>query len=176
MDTAIDSIYRSNMIFKVVHGGWAEVSKTCKRRGQPDVERGVVIRAPSTHKIYPRLLPWRQRGGTRRSGTPRGRDGNDDSEIPTREVVEHVITKCVRKGRQQKQAGESVGLVSSGDAKDVDAELPAENTSDEKAAPKGRGMRTRRPNTKYAGEFWRHTNNMDQDIPVPGINLPLSTK
>jgi hypothetical protein len=47
MDTAIDSIYRSNIIFEVVHGGWAEVSKTCKR-GDPDVERGVVIRAPST--------------------------------------------------------------------------------------------------------------------------------
>ncbi|KAJ7879810.1 hypothetical protein B0H13DRAFT_2278810 [Mycena leptocephala] len=70
----------------------------------------------------------------------------------------------------------SVGLVSSGDAEDIDAELPAEETSDEEAAPKGRGMRTRRPNTKYAGEFWRHTNNKDQDIPVPGIELPLSTK
>jgi hypothetical protein len=65
----------------------------------------------------------------------------------------------------------SVGLVSSADAEDIDAELPAEDTSDEEAAPKGRGMRTRRPNTKYAGEFWR-----DQDIPVPGIELPLSTK
>ncbi|KAJ7798378.1 hypothetical protein B0H13DRAFT_2391626 [Mycena leptocephala] len=92
-------------------------------------------------------------------------------------VVEHVITKRVRKGRQQKQAGGFVSpVVSSGDAKDVDAELPAEDTSDEEAAPKGRGMRTRRPNTKYVGEFWRHTNNKDQDIPVPGIELPLSTK
>ncbi|KAJ7842907.1 hypothetical protein B0H13DRAFT_1909634 [Mycena leptocephala] len=52
-------------------------------------------------------------------------------------VVEHVITKCVRKGRQQKQAGGFVGpVVSSGDTKDVDAELPAEDTSDEEAAPK----------------------------------------
>jgi hypothetical protein len=61
------------------------------------------------------------------------------------------------------------------DAED-DAEMPAEDTSDEEAAPKGRGMRTRHPNIKYAGEFWHHTNNKDQDIPVPGIELPLSTK
>ncbi|KAJ7870471.1 hypothetical protein B0H14DRAFT_3440035 [Mycena olivaceomarginata] len=45
--------------------------------------------------------------------------------------------------------------------------MPAEDTSDEEATPKGRGMRTHRPNTKYAGEFWCHTNNKDQDIPVP---------
>ncbi|KAJ6533335.1 hypothetical protein DFH09DRAFT_1092565 [Mycena vulgaris] len=102
--------------------------------------------------------------------------GNDNSKIPTREVFEYVITKRVHKGHQQKQAGGSVGLVSSGDTEDVDTELPAEDTSDEEAAPKGRGMRTRRPNTKYAGEFGRHNNSKDQNIPVPGIELPLSTK
>jgi hypothetical protein len=102
--------------------------------------------------------------------------GNDDSEIPTHEVVEHVITKRVCKGRQQKQAGGSIGLVSSGDTEDVDTEMPAEDTSDEEAAPKGRGRHTRRPNTKYAGEFWHHTNNKDQDIPIPGIELLLSAK
>ncbi|KAJ7887087.1 hypothetical protein B0H14DRAFT_3430936 [Mycena olivaceomarginata] len=45
--------------------------------------------------------------------------------------------------------------------------MPAKDTSDEEAAPKGRGMHTHRPNTKYAGEFWRHTDNKDQDIPIP---------
>ncbi|KAJ7811330.1 hypothetical protein B0H14DRAFT_3479785 [Mycena olivaceomarginata] len=88
---------------------------------------------------------------------------------------------CIASGSErheikQKQAGGSIGLVSSGDAEDVDTEMPTEDTSDEEAAPKGRGMHTRRPNTKYAGKFWCHTNNKDQDIPVPGIELPLSAK
>jgi hypothetical protein len=49
--------------------------------------------------------------------------GHDDSVIPTREVVEHVVTKKTRRNRKVKAAkgDAAVGLGSCGDAEDVDA-------------------------------------------------------
>ncbi|KAJ7158959.1 hypothetical protein C8R43DRAFT_994554 [Mycena crocata] len=78
--------------------------------------------------------------------------GDDDSEIPTREVIEHVVTKKTSKNRKVKAAegNASVGLGSSGAAEDADAEVIA---ADEDALATGK--RKRRPNQQYVN-FWRH--------------------
>jgi hypothetical protein len=84
--------------------------------------------------------------------------GDDDSEIPTHEVVQHVVTKRVRKGRQPKGKTAVAGLVSTGDAEDVNAEIVVEDEP-------GQSKRKRRPNTKYAAaDFWRHANDQDEDL------------
>jgi hypothetical protein len=51
--------------------------------------------------------------------------GADDSEIPTREVVQHVVTKKTGKNRKVKadKGNAAVGLGSSGEAEDTDAEI-----------------------------------------------------
>ncbi|KAJ7700515.1 hypothetical protein B0H16DRAFT_1749045 [Mycena metata] len=91
--------------------------------------------------------------------------GDDDSEIPTREVVEHVVTKKTRKNRVVKGAkgGATVGLGSAGDAEDAEAEIVVAEDGVET------GKRKRRANPKYA-DFWRHTNDSGNDLAVPGMD------
>jgi hypothetical protein len=89
--------------------------------------------------------------------------GVDDSEIPTREVVEHVVAKKTRKNRKVVD----VGLVSSGTAEDVDADMTV--------GAEASGKRVRVPNTRYS-EFWRHANDKDEDVDVPGVLLPEAGK
>jgi hypothetical protein len=88
--------------------------------------------------------------------------GADDSMIPTREVVEHVVANKTAKHRKIAAAG----LVAVGEAENDDAieEQTEEDTE-------GLGKRKRRTNTRYAG-FWRHANDKGDDIGVPGIDLP----
>ncbi|KAJ7744394.1 hypothetical protein B0H16DRAFT_1463270 [Mycena metata] len=90
--------------------------------------------------------------------------GGDDSEIPTHEVVQHVVTKKTAKNRRVKAVkGDSAqGLSSSGEAEDADAEI-AEEAMDEPM-----GKRKRRANPRYA-DFWRHANDKDEDLDVPGL-------
>ncbi|KAJ7883609.1 hypothetical protein B0H13DRAFT_1890313 [Mycena leptocephala] len=78
--------------------------------------------------------------------------GHDDSEIPTREVVEHVVTKKTRRNRKVKAAkgDAAVGLGSCGDAEDVDAEIVVADEGE-----LATGKRKRRPNQNYVN-FWRH--------------------
>lgn len=75
--------------------------------------------------------------------------GGDDSEIPTHEVVQHVVTKKTAKNREVKTAkgNSTVGLGSSGEAEDADADIPdaKENVVDEPT-----GKRKRRANAQYA--------------------------
>ncbi|KAK6974495.1 hypothetical protein R3P38DRAFT_3378568 [Favolaschia claudopus] len=94
--------------------------------------------------------------------------GADDSEVPTREVVNHVITKTTRKNRKVRKDG-AVGLVSSCEAEDIDAEVAApEASAGGDAEGEGSGKRRRRPNVRYAGpEFWRHANDNDEDLAAP---------
>jgi hypothetical protein len=92
--------------------------------------------------------------------------GEDDSEIPTREVVHHVVTKKTAKNRKIKGKG-VVGLVSSGEAEDADAEVAAVEIIGE-PEKEGPGKRTRRANAKYT-DFWRHANDKDEDLEVPGL-------
>jgi hypothetical protein len=98
--------------------------------------------------------------------------GDDDTEIPTREVIQHIVTNRVRKGRQQKAktSTSGVGLVSTGDADDVDAEVLAEDVAPPKDEPAVGGPSKRKhcPNTKYT-DFWRHANDKDEDLVVPGF-------
>ncbi|KAJ7773780.1 hypothetical protein B0H14DRAFT_3589009 [Mycena olivaceomarginata] len=54
-------------------------------------------------------------------------------------------------------------LVSTGDA-EVAVKVPA----DAEAIPEGENKHKRRPNTRYA-DFWRYTNDMDEDLILPGI-------
>jgi hypothetical protein len=98
--------------------------------------------------------------------------GDDDAEIPTCEVIQHIITNRVCKGRQQKaKTGTSgVGLVSTGDVEDVDTEILAEDVAppEDELAADGPSRRKHCPNAKYA-DFWRHANDKDEDLVVPGI-------
>ncbi|KAJ7358293.1 hypothetical protein DFH08DRAFT_802127 [Mycena albidolilacea] len=91
--------------------------------------------------------------------------GDDDSEIPTREVVEHVVTKKTRKNRvvMGAKGGATVGLGSAGDAEDAEAEIVVAEDGVET------GKRKRRANPKYA-DFWRHTNDSGNDVAVPGMD------
>lgn len=90
--------------------------------------------------------------------------GADDSEIATHEVVEHVVTKKTRRNRKVKVAKDSttVGLGASGEAEDIEAEI----TMAEEDEPTGK--RKRRANPRYA-DFWRHANDKDEDLDVPGL-------
>ncbi|KAF8155132.1 hypothetical protein K438DRAFT_1862950 [Mycena galopus ATCC 62051] len=90
--------------------------------------------------------------------------GADDSEIPTREVVQHVVAKKTGKNRAVK-GGSYAGLVSSGEAEDPDVDLEANKAEDEPV-----GKRKRRANTKYAADFWRHTNDKGEDLDLPVQN------
>lgn len=91
----------------------------------------------------------------------------DDSEILIREVVHHVVTKRTLQNRKIRVKG-AVGLVSSGEAEDADAEV--EETDDTPAAADAKtevwGKRTRRPNLLHTN-FWRHANDKDEDLEVP---------
>jgi hypothetical protein len=89
--------------------------------------------------------------------------GGDDSAIPTREVVQHVVTKKTAKNRKVTTAG----LVSSGMAEDADAEIAAPDDTPGDVA-EGSGKHKHRPTTRY-GEFWRHANDKDEDLDVPGL-------
>jgi hypothetical protein len=89
--------------------------------------------------------------------------GADGSEIPTREVVDHVVTKKTAKNRKAKA---NAGLVSSGEAEDADAEIAV--IDEEPDVVEGLGKRTRRANGKYS-DFWRHANDKDEDLHVPGL-------
>ncbi|KAJ6548992.1 hypothetical protein B0H19DRAFT_1074777 [Mycena capillaripes] len=92
--------------------------------------------------------------------------GAGDSEIPTREVVKHVVTKKTGKNRKVKAAEGTgaVGLGSSGEAEDAEAEIAV--AGDDVGEPMGK--RKRRPNAQYAN-FWRHANDRDDDLNVPGL-------
>ncbi|KAJ7342571.1 hypothetical protein DFH08DRAFT_811652 [Mycena albidolilacea] len=61
-----------------------------------------------------------------------------------------------------------VGLVSTGDAEDLDAEVAVEVLADTEAIPEGENKHKRRPSMRYA-DFWRHANDMDKDLILPGI-------
>ena len=95
--------------------------------------------------------------------------GGDDSEIPTREVIQHVVTKKAGKNRKVKSDG-TVGLVSSGVAEDADAEVAGTDDvpADANVSAEGSSKRVRRPNVRYA-EFWKHANDKDEDLDVPGL-------
>jgi hypothetical protein len=95
--------------------------------------------------------------------------GADDSEIPTREVVQHVVTKKTGKNRKAAAAG----LISTGEAENADAHIAAtEDMALAGAADgEGSGKRKRRPNTRYEA-FWRHANDKNEDVDVPGIDVP----
>ncbi|KAJ7926859.1 hypothetical protein B0H13DRAFT_2265774 [Mycena leptocephala] len=70
--------------------------------------------------------------------------GGDDSVIPTHEVVQHVVTKKTAKNCKVKAAkgNSAVGLGSSGEAEDADAEIAlADDVPDEPT-----GKRKRRAN------------------------------
>ncbi|KAJ6602902.1 hypothetical protein B0H10DRAFT_1958045 [Mycena sp. CBHHK59/15] len=88
--------------------------------------------------------------------------GEDDSEIPTQEVVQHVVTKKTTKNRKVKAAkGNSVvGLGSSGEAEDADANI---SEAEAEVVDEPAGKRKRRANARYA-DFWRHANDNDQDL------------
>jgi hypothetical protein len=92
--------------------------------------------------------------------------GEDDSEIPTREVVHHIVTKKTATNRKMKGKG-MVGLVSSGEAEDTDAEVAAVKIVGEPKT-EGSGKCTHRTNAKYT-DFWRHANDKDEDLEVPGL-------
>ncbi|KAJ7214478.1 hypothetical protein GGX14DRAFT_563291 [Mycena pura] len=77
----------------------------------------------------------------------------------------HVVTKKTPKNRKVKPAkGDAgVGVRSSGDAEDVDAEIVVPDEGELAA-----GKRKRRPNQNYA-DFWRHANDKGDDLDVPGF-------
>ncbi|KAK6987986.1 hypothetical protein R3P38DRAFT_2573190 [Favolaschia claudopus] len=81
--------------------------------------------------------------------------GDDDSEIPTGEVVEHLVSKKTKPNRQVKGQDANAGLRSSGEAKDADVEV--------EEVP---GKRKRRANTLYKG-FWRHVDAKGKDTTEP---------
>lgn len=89
--------------------------------------------------------------------------GEDDSEIPTREVVQHVVAKKTRKNRKAKAAiGNAAGaLTSTGEAEGADAEVPETEVEAPEAVvdevePNGKRKRTA---TKKYNDFWRHVVN-----------------
>jgi hypothetical protein len=90
--------------------------------------------------------------------------GGDDSVIATHEVVEHIVTKKTRKNRKVKVATDdaTVGLGSSGEAEDIEAEIAVADEDEQM------GKRKRRANPWYA-DFWRHANDKDEDLDVPGL-------
>ncbi|KAJ7791450.1 hypothetical protein B0H14DRAFT_3160852 [Mycena olivaceomarginata] len=93
------------------------------------------------------------------------------SMVAPREVgSQHVVTNRVCKGRQQKAktGTPGIGLVSTGDAEDLDAEVAVEVPADAEAIPEEENKHKRRPNKRYA-DFWRHANDMDEDLILPGI-------
>ncbi|KAJ7793503.1 hypothetical protein B0H14DRAFT_3498028 [Mycena olivaceomarginata] len=71
-------------------------------------------------------------------------------------------------GRKAKTGTSGVVLVSTGDAESLDAEVAVEVPADAEAIPEGENKRKRRPNTRYA-DFWRHANDIDEDLILPGI-------
>jgi hypothetical protein len=98
--------------------------------------------------------------------------GADDAESPTQEVIRHVVAKKTGKNRQVKPAKDSgsVGLVSSAQAEDIDAEVAAveDIAGDGETELEQSGKRMRRANVRYA-EFWRHANDKGEDLEVPGL-------
>ncbi|KAJ7648154.1 hypothetical protein B0H17DRAFT_1103343 [Mycena rosella] len=80
--------------------------------------------------------------------------GFDDSEIPTREVIQHVVTKKAAKNRKVKSDG-TVGLVSSGVAEDVDAEVAGTDDvpANANVSAEGSSKRVRCPNMRYTEFF-----------------------
>jgi hypothetical protein len=92
--------------------------------------------------------------------------GDDDSEIPTHEVVQHVITKKTLRNRRVKapKGNAGIGLTSSGEAEDADTEIAVADENVVEATSK----RKCHPNARYA-EFWRHANDLDEDMDVPGL-------
>ncbi|KAJ6556738.1 hypothetical protein DFH09DRAFT_1084445 [Mycena vulgaris] len=101
--------------------------------------------------------------------------GADDSEIPTREVIRHVVAKKTGKNRRVKTKTAAVGLASSGEAEDADAEVAATDDMPIGAdVPAGvSGKRIRRANLKYT-DFWRHANDKDEDLDVPGLKYTVA--
>jgi hypothetical protein len=51
---------------------------------------------------------------------------------------------------------------------DLDAEVAVKVPADAEVIPEGKNKCKRRPNTRYA-DFWRHVNDMDEDLILPGI-------
>jgi hypothetical protein len=94
--------------------------------------------------------------------------GGDDSEIPTHEVVQHVVTKKTAKNRKVKAAkgNSAVSLGSSGEAEDADADI---SEAEENVVDEPTGKRKRRANALYA-DFWRHANDKDE---VELLYLPM---
>ncbi|KAJ7302423.1 hypothetical protein DFH08DRAFT_945636 [Mycena albidolilacea] len=62
-----------------------------------------------------------------------------------------------------------VGLVSMGDAENLDAEVTVEVPADTEAIPEGENKHKHRPNMRYA-DSWRHANGMDKDL-ISGFML-----
>lgn len=64
--------------------------------------------------------------------------------------------------------------VSSGQAEDADAEVAEtdELPADANVPAEGLGKRVRRPNTMYS-DFWKHANDNDEDLEVPGVGMPV---
>ncbi|KAJ7312709.1 hypothetical protein DFH08DRAFT_821873 [Mycena albidolilacea] len=74
--------------------------------------------------------------------------GGDDSEIPTQEVDQHVVTKKTAKNRKIKAAEGNfiVGLGSSGEAEDADADI---SEAEEEVVDEREGKRKRRATARY---------------------------
>lgn len=98
--------------------------------------------------------------------------GADGAEIPTQEVIRHIVAKKTGKNRKVKSAKDSgrVGLVSSAQAEDIDVEVAAvEGTAgDGEIELEQSGKRMRRANVRYA-DFWRHANDKGEDLELPGL-------
>lgn len=88
---------------------------------------------------------------------------DDDSEVPTQAVVEHVVHGRVHRGVKLTESG---GLVPSAEAESTEPNLAAiiEADANERAETEGnadeglgRGKRKKIASTRYSGdEFWQH--------------------
>jgi hypothetical protein len=79
----------------------------------------------------------------------------------------HVITK--KTAKNWKVA--AIGLVLLCDAEYVDAQIPELNGTLVAATGEALGKHICHPNTLYT-VFWSHTNKKNEDVDVPGIDVP----
>ncbi|KAJ6483383.1 hypothetical protein C8R45DRAFT_1099650 [Mycena sanguinolenta] len=95
--------------------------------------------------------------------------GQRRTRVPTEQVPGHA-RRHQTTGKNRSVKGKGVGLVSSGQAEDADAEVELGMANGAGAQAEGSWKRKRRANVRYAAaDFFRHANDKDEDLHVPGV-------